>query len=122
MKGHEKLIVWQKSMDLVVEIYRITKLLPSSETYGLMSQMCRTAVSIPSNIAEGYARDSTKEYIHFLYIAQGSRAELDTQLKICQRTGLITNDELAKSIALSDEIGKLLAVIIRKLLLKKQAP
>lgn len=115
MKGYEKLIVWQKSMDLVEEVYRISKFLPENEVYGLASQMCRSAVSISSNIAEGYDRDSTKEYVHFLYIAKGSRAELNTQLTICQRTGLLSDTDLAKAVSLSEEVGKILSAIINKL-------
>ncbi len=115
MKGYENLIVWQKSMDLVEEVYRISRLLPSSEVYGLASQMCRSAVSIPSNIAEGYDRDSTREYVHFLYIAKGSRAELYTQLTICRRTGILSQGNLAAAFMLSEEVGKMLNAMISRL-------
>ena len=78
--NYKGLIVWQKSMDLVVEIYKITKILPKYETYGLADQMRRAAISIPSNIAEGQGRNSSRECVHFLKISRGSCAELDTQL------------------------------------------
>ena len=72
-------------MDLSVEIYKLTRSLPDSENFGLCSQMKRAVVSIPSNIAEGHTRQSKKEFIHFLRIAQGSNSELETQLLLCER-------------------------------------
>lgn len=78
MRTHKELLVWQKSMLLVEEIYRLVKRLPKEETYALSDQMRRAAVSIPSNIAEGNARNSPKEFQHFLYISLGSAAELET--------------------------------------------
>jgi four helix bundle protein len=81
--------VWQAGMDLVVAIYRLTRAFPSEEQYGLSSQMRRAAVSIPSNIAEGHARDGTGEYLHHVSVAQGSLAELQTQLEIAGRLGYI---------------------------------
>ena len=83
MNGYKDLIVWQKSMDLVDEIYRLVKFLPKEETYALSDQMRRAAVSVPSNIAEGYERKSPKEFANFLSIARASRAELETQICIC---------------------------------------
>ena len=82
MKTYRDLIVWQKSMVLVTEVYKISKEFPNDETYGLTSQIRRCAVSIPSNIAEGYGRNSTNDYIHFLRIATGSLYELQTQMEI----------------------------------------
>ena len=82
MRCHRDLDVWMKSMELVTQIYRMTKGFPTDELYGLISQMRRSAVSIPSNIAEGAGRGSQKEFIQFLYIALGSLAELETQLQI----------------------------------------
>ncbi|MBC8311834.1 MAG: four helix bundle protein [Candidatus Marinimicrobia bacterium] len=78
-----ELIVWQKSMILVTEIYSLTKLLPSHEKYGLIFQIRRCSVSIPSNIAEGFGRRNPKEFIHFLRISIGSLFELQTQIEIC---------------------------------------
>lgn len=82
MTSHKELKVWQKGIELVKSIYEITKSFPANEQFGLTSQMRRTAVSIPSNIAEGCGRNSNKELTHFLYIALGSAAELETQLII----------------------------------------
>jgi four helix bundle protein len=88
---HERLEVWQDSMELVKLIYLFCKTLPDSEKFGLISQMQRAAVSIPSNIAEGAARESTKDYLRFLAIARGSLAELETQIKICHSLGFVVD-------------------------------
>ena len=85
MKTHKDLVVWQKAMDLVERVYAATQHFPISEQYGLTNQMRRAAVSIPSNIAEGAARNSDKEFIQFLHISLGSIAELETQLLIAER-------------------------------------
>ena len=85
MKGHKDLDVWKYSMDLVEEIYSLTRIFPNSEVYGLTSQMKRSAVSIPSNIAEGAARKGDKEFIQFLYVAMGSLSELETHLILSKR-------------------------------------
>ena len=115
MKGHKDFIVWQKAMDLVVEVYNITKFLPKFETYGLSDQMRRAAVSIPSNIAEGQGRNSTRDYIHFLTISRGSCAELDTQLQICIRLKYINESDFKNVFNLADEVGKMLSAMINKL-------
>lgn len=91
MKDHKELDVWKKSVDLVVEIYRLSATFPKEEIYGLTSQMRRAAVSIPSNIAEGAARNTGKEFVQFLFIALGSTAELETQLVITERLGFGRN-------------------------------
>jgi four helix bundle protein len=91
MKGHHKLKVWDQSIQMVTKIYSLTKMFPSHELYGLTSQIRRSAVSIPSNIAEGAARNSTKEYINFISIAQGSCSELETQLLIAKNLGYDSN-------------------------------
>ncbi|WP_291088949.1 four helix bundle protein [Empedobacter sp. UBA7494] len=91
MASHKELKVWQESMNLVVEIYKITNHFPKEELYALTSQMKRSAVSIPSNIAEGAGRQSQAEFIRFLYIALGSVSELETQLEIAFRLGFIGN-------------------------------
>ena len=85
MKSHNDLKVYQEAMDLVVEIYSITNNFPDSERFGLISQIRRCSVSIPSNISEGAARESKKEFKRFLYISLGSAAELETQLEISKR-------------------------------------
>jgi len=89
MKDHKNLDVWRDSIDLVAEVYSISSSFPKDEVYGLTSQMRRSAVSIPSNIAEGAARQTEKEFIHFLYVASGSNAELETQLIIAKKLNFI---------------------------------
>ncbi|MBM3933917.1 MAG: four helix bundle protein [SAR202 cluster bacterium] len=96
--SYRELRVWQGGIDLVKDIYRITRAFPATETYALSNQMQRAAVSIPSNIAEGYARRRDKEYSHFLSIAQGSLAELDTQLEIARQLGNLAWDEHEKCV------------------------
>ena len=91
--NHKDLEVWKKSMDLVETIYKLTQTFPDSEKFGLTSQMRRSAVSIPSNIAEGSARKGDKELIHFLYIALGSLSELDTQYTIAVRINYTSKEE-----------------------------
>jgi four helix bundle protein len=89
-KPHKRLDVWNKSIDLTVDIYKISETFPKTEVYGLTGQMRRAAVSIPSNIAEGAARQTRKEFINFLHMAQGSLSELDTQLVISSRLEYIS--------------------------------
>lgn len=89
MKDHKELDVWKESMDLVTAVYALSKSFPSEELYGLGSQICRSAVSVPSNIAEGAARQTRKEFAHFLYIAAGSLAELETQIIIARNLAYI---------------------------------
>jgi len=91
IKNHKDLEVWKKSMDLVSNIYKITESFPNKELYGLTNQIRRAAVSIPSNIAEGAARNSKKEFIQFLYISLGSLSELETQIIIASRLEYLNN-------------------------------
>ena len=91
IKNHKDLEVWKKSMDLVSNIYKITESFPNKELYGLTNQIRRAAVSIPSNIAEGAARNSKKEFIQFLYISLGSLSELETQIIIANRLEYLNN-------------------------------
>ena len=111
----EDLIVWQKSMDLVVEVYKLLKLLPYDEIFALSDQMKRAAVSIPSNIAEGQERGTTKDFVRFLYIAKGSRGELETLLSICVRLNFLNQSQLVPALNLLCEIGKMLNSLISKL-------
>jgi len=90
MKSHKDLTVWQKSIDFVAEIYKISDEFPKGEIFGLQSQMRRAAISIPSNISEGASRASNKEFIQFLHIALGSASELETQLIIAQKIGYMS--------------------------------
>ena len=115
INSYKDLIVWQKSMDLTVEVYHLAKLLPKEETYALSDQMRRSAVSIPSNIAEGQGRNSTRDFVRFLSIARGSQTELETQLLICERLGYISSEKLKIAIELCDEVNKMLNVLITKL-------
>ena len=112
-KNYQELIVWQKAMDVAAEIYHIVKKLPKEECFSLSDQMRRAAVSIPSNIAEGQARSSKKEFIHFLSIALGSKSELETQLLLSVKVGYLLDSEIEKAIGLLAETGKLLTALIR---------
>ncbi len=115
VKSYQDLIVWQKSMELVERVYRMTRVFPKDELYGLSSQIRRAAVSIPSNIAEGQARKSTAEFLHFLSIAQGSRAEVETQTLIAQRLGYVTEVQIKEILSLLDEISRMLNTLRSKL-------
>ena len=115
MQSYKDFIVWQKAMDLTVEVYRLVKLLPREETYALSDQMRRAVVSIPSNIAEGQGRNSTREFINFLAVARGSQTELETQLQICLRLNYLTETQLEVASGLCEEIGKMLNSLILKL-------
>ncbi len=110
-----QLIVWQRAMDLTERVYQITRLLPADERYGLVSQMRRSARSVAANIAEGYGRSRTGEYRCFLGIAFGSLLELETDLELVSRLGLIPGHDLEPVKALSTEVGRLLAGLRRSL-------
>ena len=112
-KPHKKLDAWKLSMELVSAVYRVTSRFPSHEAYGLTNQIRRAAISIPSNIAEGAARQTKKEFIKFLHTAQGSLSELDTQLEIALNLGYIDKgqrDEIDGSLS---RIDKMLTGLIR---------
>lgn len=113
LQSYKELEVWQRGISLVNEVYDLTKKLPKSERYGLSSQMQRAAVSIPSNIAEGYSRNGTAEYVQFLSIAYGSSAELETQLIIMNHQYPNISNGLA--IDLLTEVQKMLFSIIKQL-------
>ena len=111
---YENLVVWQKSMELVTCTYRLIDKMPNSEKYALVDQMRRSAISIPSNIAEGQGRGSDKDTTHFLYIARGSLYELQTQLELCTRLGYVAIDNIAEIKDLTTEIAKMLNSLIGK--------
>lgn len=113
LKSYKELIVWQKSIELVKKIYKLTASFPKDEIYGLASQMRRAAVSIPSNIAEGYARKNLKEYLQFLRISYGSSAELETQIVIAK--DLYKDIDYNTIESLLEEILKMLNIMIAKL-------
>jgi len=106
--SYRDLIVWQRSIELVQEIYHLTEFFPKTEIYGLTNQMRRAAVSIPSNIAEGYARKHRQEYKQFIRIAYGSGAELETQLLIAKRLKFTDEVKFGKSESLLLETMKML--------------
>jgi four helix bundle protein len=106
--SYKQLVVWQKSVDLVEQVYRVTATFPKEEIYGLTSQIRRAAVSVPSNIAEGQGRLSKGEFKHFLGMSRGSLLELETQLKIAERLGYVTSE-------LTSEADKLLTEVLRVL-------
>ena len=115
LKNYKELNVWQKSYKLCLHIYKVTKRFPKDEMYGLTSQIRRSAVSIPSNIAEGYGRKTTLEYVRFLYIAYGSVCELETQTMISGDLGYVGKESLQK---IRDEIGdveRMLKAMIKSL-------
>jgi len=113
-KAYRKLAAWQKAMELVDEIYRVTKELPTEERYGLCSQLTRAAVSVPSNIAEGYGREHRGDYVRHLSFARGSLMEIETQLIICARNHL-EREQLLTAWQIAQETGKLLTTMIRSL-------
>ena len=112
VSNYQNLIIWQKAMDLTVEIYKVVKLLPKEELFALSSQMRRSAVSVTSNIAEGAGRQSAKEFHYFLRISKGSAAELETQLLICQKIGYLTYEHINRSISLLTEISKMITIML----------
>lgn len=114
VNSYKDLIVWQKSMDLVVYIYEVTEQFPKSEMYGLTSQMRRSAVSIPPNIAEGRRRGGYKEYHHFLQTAYASGAELETQIEIAKRLPFGKNLNYEKADQLLNEVMRMLNVMINR--------
>ncbi len=115
IKTYRDLLVWQKSMVLVTNVYQASKSLPKDETYGLISQIRRCAVSIPSNIAEGYGRNSISDYIRSLHIATGSLYELQTQLEICINLQYLNKRSFDKLYESSREIERMLSSLTKKL-------
>ena len=116
LQSYKDLLVWQKGIALVKEVYTMTRTFPSDEKFGLVSQMRRAAVSIPSNIAEGQARHTTKEFVQFLSHAEGSVAELETQLILGTELGYCNLQEATRPHELTSELKKMLNALRRKLL------
>jgi four helix bundle protein len=115
INSYKDLIVWQKGIQLCEEMYLLTDKFPKSEIYGLTSQIRRCTVSIPSNIAEGHLRGHRTEYRHFLYIAYGSGAELETQLLIALKIGYLSEGDYQKLSSILEEIMKMLNKLISSL-------
>lgn len=114
-RGYRDLVVWQKGVALAKEIYLLTRRLPADEKFGLVSQMRRAAVSVPSNLAEGQARRTTGEFIQFISHAEGSVAELDTQLTLCQELKLLSLPDCTPAATLLEELRRMLNGLRRKL-------
>lgn len=114
-KGHRELVAWQKAMDLVVAVYEASASWPREETYGLRQQARRAAVSIPANLAEGFGRNSRREYRHFVGIACGSLLELETELLVAQRLEYGDNSRLPDLLLRVAEVARLLNGLRRSL-------
>ncbi|MBO7532371.1 MAG: four helix bundle protein [Victivallales bacterium] len=115
VRSYRDLLVWQKAMQMAEMVYLLVKLLPREELFALSNQMRRAAISIPSNIAEGQARNSTKEFLQFLSVAKGSKAELETQLLLCVAINYLSQNDISPIMMLLDEIGKMINALINKL-------
>ena len=114
-KPHKKLEAWKRAIKLTIRTYRLTEKLPETEKFGLVSQMRRAAVSVASNIAEGAARNTKKEFVQFLFNAQGSLSELDTQMIICKELGYIPHEVLESLDNEMETESKLIAGLIKSL-------
>jgi four helix bundle protein len=115
MSTFRDLLIWQKSMSLVTEIYQLTNSFPKEEIYGLTSQIRRSAISIPSNIAEGYGRDGNKDYLKFLNVSISSLFEMQTQLEIAYNLKYINEIQFNKINEVSKEVERMLGSFIRKI-------
>lgn len=115
VRHHRDLVVWQKALSLVEVVYAASKSWLADERFGLVSQVRRAAVSVPSNIAEGCARRSTGSFVHFLSIARGSLAELETQMILANRLTYVSETQLDRVFAAADEVSRMLASLINKL-------
>ena len=113
--SYRDLTVWQKAMDLAIEVYRLTQGFPKTEEYRLTAQITRAAVSVPANIAEGHARGTRKDYANFISIANGSLAEVETFLTLSVRLGLALEADVEAATALASEIGRMLATLRTRL-------
>lgn len=118
MQSYKDLIVWQKSITLVTELYSVTEKFPKSEIFGLTSQTRRAGVSIPANISEGYARKHKAEYLQFLRIAFSSGAELETHLLIAKNLNFVKDGSILKANELLDEVMRMLNKLISTLVAK----
>lgn len=115
IKSYKELIVWQKSIQLVKEVFILTDKFPKSELYGLVAQMRRAAIAIPSNIAEGYGRKSPKEYVQFYSIAYGSALELETQIIIAKDLKFANDENFNKAEDLLEEVSRMLNSMTSKM-------
>lgn len=115
IKTYKELVVWQKAIKLAVEVYESTSLLPKEERFGLIAQMRRAAVSIPSNIAEGFHRIHRAMQAQFMQIAYASAAELETQIELCKQLGFLTEQQTVPTEQLLDEVMRMLNSVCQKL-------
>lgn len=122
IKSYRDLLVWQKSMDLAVDVHPYALTFPKAEMFGLTSQVNRSATSVPSNIAEGHGRRTTGDYIHFLSISRGSLNELETQLTLSMRHGYISEAVHDRFLELTAEVGRLLNGLMDSLERRRSSP
>jgi len=122
LKNYKELKVWQKAYSLCLEIYRATRGFPKEERYGLTSQIRKAAVSVPSNIAEGYGRRTTADYVRFLYISYGSNCELETQIMLSGDLGYFKDGKLEELIEENAEVERMLKGLINSLERKRSTP
>ena len=113
--SYRDLRVWQIGMDIVGQVYEVTRNFPKAEVFGLTSQIQRAAVSVPSNVAEGHARGGTREFLHFITISLGSLAELETQLVIAHRLKYVDNETLGRVLLMCNALGKMLRALQKSL-------
>lgn len=121
-QSFRQLAVWQRSIELTVAVYKLTSVFPDTEKFGLTNQMRRAAVSVATNIAEGYGRSTKGEYILFLGHARGSNSELETQIVIAKELGFGSTDQLRNAEDLCNEVGKMLGAVIKSLRSKSLVP
>ena len=115
VRDYKDLVVWQRGMELAKLVYAVSARLPTAEQFGLVSQVRRAAVSVPSNIAEGYGRQATGEYRHHLSFARGSLLELETQILICINLGFLKAGECEEVLSEANQLSRMLATLIGKL-------
>ncbi len=115
VRNYRELLVWQKGHQLALEIYRVTVGFPKVEQFGLTDQLRRAAISVPSNVVEGYERGSNKEFKHFLSIARGSTGEVRAQIELARDIGYMQNDDFEKLFDLTTEVHKMINSLIKKL-------
>jgi four helix bundle protein len=122
IESYRDLKVWRLGMDIAVDVWRLTGRYPREELFGLVSQSRRAASSVPANIAEGYGRNSSASYVHFLRIAQGSLKELETHVLLAERIGMAAPDASAAILSQTDELGRMLNALIQKIVASRGQP
>ncbi len=121
-QSFRNLVVWQRGIELTVAVYKLTSVFPDTEKFGLTNQMRRAAVSIASNVAEGYGRATRGEYLQFLGHARGSCSEVETQIVIAKELGFGSKDQLRKAEELCNEVGRMLGAVMKSLRSKSLVP